>query len=105
MMPAAACASTAACNVSTEQPFSGPQPQELLVISGALVGSPWLGSPPTGYGARKNSMHSMHLAGEVEFAGPSIMRQAIHFAPGAIPIWLPAPSSPIMVPVVWLPWE
>ena len=31
------------------------------MISGALVGSPW--PPPIGYGARKNSMHSMYLAG------------------------------------------
>ena len=30
----------------------------------------------------------------------SMLRQPIHFAPGAIPIWLPPPSSPIMVPVV-----
>ena len=50
-------------------------------------------------------MHSMHRAGVVKFAGPSIIRHAIHFAPGAMPIWLPMPSSPIMVPVVWLPWE
>jgi hypothetical protein len=26
--------------------------------------------------------------------------QPIHFAPGAMPIWLPMPSSPIIVPVV-----
>ena len=30
-------------------------------MSGALVGSPC--PPPTGVGARKNSMHSMYLAG------------------------------------------
>jgi hypothetical protein len=35
----------------------------------------------------------------------SMLRQAIHFAPGAIPIWLPAPSSPIAVPVVCEPWK
>ena len=35
----------------------------------------------------------------------SMLRQAIHFAPGAIPIWLVPPSSPIAVPVVWLPWK
>src|SRR5207244_9373913 len=39
-IPAAAWASTAACNVSGEQPSEGGQIQELLVISGALVGSP-----------------------------------------------------------------
>ena len=48
MMPAARWASTAACKVLAEQPSEGGQPQELFVISGARVGSPSLGSPPTG---------------------------------------------------------
>ena len=59
MMPAAACASTADCKVSFEQPCEGGQVQEFVVMSGALVGSPCAGVPLTGYGARKNSMHSM----------------------------------------------
>jgi hypothetical protein len=42
-MPAAAWASTAACNVLAEQPSEAGHPQELIVISGALVGSPWAG--------------------------------------------------------------
>ena len=46
-------------------------------------------------------MHSIYLAG-VPFPS-SMLRQAIHLAPGAIPIWLVPPSSPIAVPVVWLP--
>src|SRR6266511_4119894 len=29
---------------------------------------------------------------------------AIHLAPGATPTWLPAPSSPTIVPMVWVPW-
>src|SRR5437899_793921 len=100
IIPAAACASTAACNVLAEQPSEGGHSQELLVISGALVGS---GSPPPiRVGARNHCMHSMYLAGVPKFA--SMLRQPIHFAPGAIPIWLPAPSSPTIVPVVWLPW-
>ena len=33
----------------------------------------------------------------------SMLRQAIQRAPGATPIWLPAPSSPTMVPVTWVP--
>jgi hypothetical protein len=33
-----------------------------------------------------------------------MFRQPIHFAPGATPIWLPAPSSPTVVPAVWVPW-
>ena len=40
MMPASACASTAACNVLAEQPSEGGQGQELIVMSGAFVGSP-----------------------------------------------------------------
>jgi hypothetical protein len=32
-----------------------------------------------------------------------MLRQPIHFAPGATPIWLPAPSSPTTVPVVCVP--
>ena len=48
-------------------------------------------------------MHSMYLAGVP--LPSSMLRQPIHFAPGAIPIWLPAPSSPIAVPVVWVPWK
>jgi hypothetical protein len=46
MIPAAACASTAACNVLAEQPSEGGQTHELLVISGALSGSPC--PPPIG---------------------------------------------------------
>jgi len=33
-----------------------------------------------------------------------MLRQPIHFAPGAMPIWLAPPSSPTMVPMVWVPW-
>jgi hypothetical protein len=55
------------------------------------------------YGARKNSMHSMYLAGVP--VPTSMLRQAIHLAPGAIPIWLLPPSSPIAVPVVCEPWK
>src|SRR6267143_442029 len=94
------CIGTAACSVPAEQPSEGGHSQELLVISGAFVGS---GSPPPiRVGARNHCMHSMYLAGVPALA--SMLRQPIHFAPGAIPIWLPAPSSPTIVPVVWLPW-
>src|SRR6266480_1145197 len=96
IMPAAACASTAACSVFAEQPSEGGHSHELLVMSGAFVGS---GSVPLmRVGARNHCMHSMYLAGVPAFA--SMLRQPIHFAPGAIPIWLPIPSSPIIVPVV-----
>jgi hypothetical protein len=96
IIPAAACASTAACNEAVEQPSEGGHSQELFVMSGALVGS---GSPPPiRVGARNHCMHSMYLAGDPVFE--SMLRQPIHFAPGAIPIWLPMPSSPTIVPVV-----
>src|SRR5262249_51141401 len=96
IMPAAACASTAACNVSNEQPSSAGQYQELMVMSGAFVGSGL--PPPIWVGARNHSMHSMYRSGVP--VPTSMLRQPIHCAPGAIPIWLPAPSSPIAVPVV-----
>jgi hypothetical protein len=38
----------------------------------------------------------------------SMLRQPIHFAPGAIPIWLTPPlseSRPTAVPMVWVPWK
>src|SRR4030095_14129371 len=91
-MPAARWPSTADCKVFGEQPSSVGQTHELVVRSGALVGSPWLGSPPTGYGARKNSMHSMYRAG-VPAPSP-MLRQPMHCAPGAMPICLPASSCP-----------
>jgi hypothetical protein len=68
-------------------------------MSGALVGSGSL--PLIRVGARNHCMHSIYRAGVPKFA--SMLRQPIHFAPGAIPIWLPWPSSPTMVPVVCVP--
>jgi hypothetical protein len=70
-------------------------------MSGAMVGSGL--PPPIWVGARNHCMHSMYLSG-VPLPW-SMLRQPIHFAPGAIPIWLVPPSSPIAVPVVWLPWK
>src|SRR6476646_4882868 len=101
IIPAAACASTAACNELVEQPSEGGHSQELIVISGALVGSGSL--PLIRVGARNHCMHSMYLAG-VPLPW-SMLRQPIHLAPGAMPIWLPAPSSPMAVPGVWEPWQ
>ena len=66
-------------------------------MSGALVGSGL--PPPIRVGARNHCMHSMYRAGVP--VPESMLRQPIHFAPGAMPIWLPVPSSPIVVPVVW----
>ena len=58
IMPAARCASVAACSVPGEQPSEAGQSHELVVMSGAFAGSPCAGVPFTGYGARKNSKHS-----------------------------------------------
>ena len=46
-------------------------------------------------------MHSRYVAGVP--APWFMLRQPIHFAPGAMPIWL-APSWPTAVPMVWVPW-
>jgi hypothetical protein len=35
----------------------------------------------------------------------SMLRQPIHFAPGAMPIWLTPPSSPTAVAMVCVPWK
>ena len=34
----------------------------------------------------------------------SMFRHDIHFASGATPTWLPAPSSPTAIPIVCVPW-
>jgi hypothetical protein len=67
-------------------------------MSGAMVGS---GSPPPILvGARNHCMHSMYLAGVP--ALESMLRQPIHFAPGAIPICCQAVVANHCA-VVWLP--
>ena len=82
IIPAAACDSTAACNVGAEHPSEGGHSQELFVMSGALLGS---GSVPLiRVGARNHCMHSIYLAGVPTFE--FMLWQPIHFAPGAIPI-------------------
>ena len=102
MIPAAACASTAACNVSGEQPSEGGADpgvnRNIRCFSRvALAAADRI--------RRQKPFHALNVSGWcAKVFGPSILRQAIHFAPGAIPIWLPMPSSPIAVPVVWLPW-
>src|ERR1700704_1304253 len=104
-IPAARTLLTICSSVLVEQPSLGGHTQELLMESGASAGLPWLGFPWTGYGAIINWKHSLYEVGEpVPLA--SIFRQAIHFAPGATPIWLPAPSSPtisltVNVPCPW----
>src|ERR1035437_6841647 len=99
-IPAARTASTMLWRVSKEQPSLGGHSHELLMESGALEGSPW--PPPTGYGAIRNWKHSVYCAG-VPLPPESMLRQAIHFAPGATPTWLPCPSSPTISLTVKVP--
>src|SRR5690349_11100610 len=101
MMPAARCASTAACRSAAEHPSDGGHPHELIVTCGARDGSPCAGVPPTGYGARNHSKHSRYVEGLP--TSLSMLRQPIQRAPGAMPIWLAPPSLPTAVPVVCVP--
>src|SRR5262245_48277621 len=59
MMPAALSVAMTGTNSWPVQPSMLGHAHEWLITSGARVGSPSTnGSPPTGYGARKNSKHS-----------------------------------------------
>ena len=58
------------------------------VLTGGGRSAPAATSPTRGAGRRRSQQ-------------PLV---SIHSASGATPIWLPAPSSPIMVPMVWVPW-
>ena len=76
------------------------QPQLLFITWGRFVGSGFW--PARLVGAMNHSKHSVYVSG---LPTPSSMLwQPIHFAPGATPIWLPAPSSPVAMPVVCDPW-
>ena len=59
MMPAARTDSTVNLSESCPHPSLGGQSHELLMMWGALAGSPVEGLLPIAYGARKNSKHSM----------------------------------------------
>ena len=98
--PAARMLSIAVCRLPAEQPSSGGHEYELPTTFGRLLGSGL--APFSSVGARKNWRHSMYVLGRP--VPLSMLRQAIHFAPGASPIWLPAPSSPTAVPMTWVPW-
>ncbi len=66
---------------------------------GAFVGSGFC--PARFVGATNHWKHSAYVAG-VPFPW-SMFRQPIHFAWGAMPIWFVPPSSPTIVPMVWVP--
>src|SRR6218665_482994 len=84
----------------TVQPSDVGQPHELLMMSGARSGSGLF--PARSVCAIIHCMHSMYVAG---VPLPAFMlRQPIHLAPGATPIWLLPPSPPAKVPAVWVPW-
>src|SRR2546430_9834345 len=77
------------------------QYHELLMATGALAGSGFC--PSRFHGAIMNSRQPMYVSGvpsPLEF----IDRHPIHLAPGATPIWFVPPSSPMIVPTVWVPW-
>ena len=101
-IPAARTESTICCKVLAEHPSLAGHTQELLMESGANVGSPWFGFPFTGYGAIKNWKHSEYVVGE-PLPPESMFRQAIHCAPGATPMWLLPPSSPTISLTVKVP--
>src|SRR5262245_2787947 len=87
-MPTARTFATVCRIESTSQsaPFGGGptgQPQELLMMFGAFDGS---GVPPARFlGAMNHSKHSMYVLGRP--TPRSMLRHAIHFAPGATPTW------------------
>ena len=67
------------------------------MMFGRLVASGF--SPSRSVGA------SIHWPEEISAASEGQQPlAAIHFAPGATPIWLAAPSSPTIVPIVCVPW-
>src|SRR5262245_27105513 len=79
-----------------------PPPQELLTTWGRSAALGLL--PLTSVGARMNWAQVSRAEFEQEFVSHPL--QAIHFAWGAMPIWLTpgSPSSPTIVPIVCVPW-
>src|SRR5690606_26311725 len=76
-----------------------PPPHELFTTSGAIDG---VGVPLASVGAAIHWPAASRWALEQEVLAQPLA--AIHWAPGATPIWLVPPSSPTMVPMVWVPW-
>ena len=72
------------------------EPHELLMMLGRLLAS--------GFWLSRSVGSSIHWPEAISAA--SLGQQplaAIHLALGATPTWLPAPSSPTIVPIVWVP--
>ena len=74
-----------------------PPPQELLTMSGRRSGRGLF--PAESVGAR------IHWPDEISAVSRQQPFAEIHFACGATPIWFVpgSPSSPIIVPIVWVP--
>src|SRR5690606_6371939 len=104
-MPAALQPSlTPSYQLSYEVPQS---PHELLTTSACSAGF-GVPVPLVGYGASTHWPDSSRPASGAPVPPPAPKpMHAIHVASGATPIWLEPPSSPTMVPMVWLPcaWE
>src|SRR5262245_6914939 len=95
-MPEATQALTMSLNVgSTKSP-----PHELLITCGRRSVRGFL--PPKLVGASIHWPEASRADPEQEVSSQPLA--AIHFAAGATPIWLPMPSSPTIVPIVWVPW-
>src|SRR5262245_31981474 len=86
--------------MSVYQASPPPPPHELLTVSGRRSGRGF--KPAKSVGARMNCpAESREPSEQVRFSQPLA---AIQRAWGATPIWSPAPSSPTIVPIVWVPW-
>ncbi len=89
-----------AFTVARYQVSPPPPPQELLTMFGRRSGRGF--APARSVGARIHWPEASSAASEQLLLSQPFA--AIHRAPGATPIWLPAPSSPSIVPMVWVPW-
>src|SRR5687767_8544949 len=94
-MPAATQARTA----SWYQGSPEPPPHELLTTFGRRSGRGL--APERSVGASSHSADAYSASYEqLSYSQPLAV---IHSAPSATPIWFSPPSSPVMVPIVWVP--
>src|SRR5687767_15037665 len=94
-MPAATHARTA----SWYQGLPPPPPHELFTTLGRRSG---LGlAPDRSVGASIHCAEASSAPSEHQFSSQPLA--VIHCAPGATPIWFSPPSSPTIVPIVWVP--
>jgi hypothetical protein len=72
-------------------------PHELLTMCGRLLTSGFWPLRSVGASIHCDERSSVSSLGQQPLA-------AIQVTAGATPIWLPVPSSPTIVPIVWVPW-